>query len=246
MVTDKGFRSLEELVDRLAEVKRKLADGSIGLEGLDQACDDAREAYERLVVLRHKAREARTAAAARKPAAAEAPQEQASETPQAAAEKAPEVAEPPPVAIRLDTRAGDAAPRQTSLIEAIEETEKPGKRKERAESKPQAAQVKKDTPADGPAKKKSDPTPSVAERLGKAPISNLGKSIALSQKFWFVAELFNGDRISYDRTIDLLDGMNDLGTARQYIEREVLTKLPAAAGEEVLATFMDLVERRFA
>jgi hypothetical protein len=243
MGTDKGFRSTGELLSSLADAGRRLTEGSIGLEGLDRACDEAREVYERLVVLRHKAREARRDEASAKPAPQAPTPPHAPPAP--AKEAAPVVEEPPP--IRLDTRPGEKAPKQTSLIEAIAETEKP-----RAADKPAAGkaatagQAKPPAPktAEAPAKA-ADAAPSVAERLGRAPISNLGRSIALSQKFWFVAELFNNDRIHYDRSIDLLDAMGALQEAKDYIDKEVLARMPAPPGEEVLAAFMDLVERRF-
>lgn len=226
MGNDKGFRKMEDLVDALSTAAGGLSKGSLGLEGLESACEDARELYERLVVLRHKAREVR-----QKPAVVSEP---APPRPAKAEPAAPEVKAPEP--IRLDTRPDAAVPRQTSLIEAIEE--------ETVEA-PKAAPKTSAKSAAAAASKPADAAPTLAETLGKAPITDLSRSIALSQKFWFVAELFNGDRILYDRSIETINRMEGLDQARNYIQQEVLAKLGKPAGEEALNTFMDLVERRF-
>lgn len=217
---------MEDLVDALSTAAGGLSKGSLDLEGLESACDDARELYERLVVLRHKAREVRK----KQSVASEPP-------PPAPAKPAPRQPEPKaPEPIRLDTRPDAAVPRQTSLIEAIEE--------ETVDLTPPAAKPQAmSSPAPAPAQ--ADAPPTLAETLGKAPITDLSRSIALSQKFWFVAELFNGDRILYDRSIDAINRMEDLDQAQAYIKQEVLSKLSKPAGEEALHTFMDLVERRF-
>jgi len=223
MGNDKGFRKMNELVEALGAAARGLGDGSLGHDALEQACDDARELYERLVVLRHKAREARQR---------QAPPPQQAMAPKPQAVQAPEEAKAPPP-IRLDTRPDASVPRQTSLIEAIEATA------EEPPPQPKPRSTSRNTARSG------DAPPTLAEALGKAPISDLTRSIALSQKFWFVAELFNGDRILYDRSIDLINRMGRMDEAREYVEKEVLAKLPKPAGEEALSTFMDLVERRF-
>jgi hypothetical protein len=100
MSGDTGFRRTEELAEAVAAAARALAGRNAGLEELERACSDARELYERLVVLRHKAREAAAHGKGPLPSGPLAPE--------------PVVAEP----IRLDTR--PPATRQTSLIDAIE------------------------------------------------------------------------------------------------------------------------------
>ena len=175
MADDKGFRKMNELVAALAVVERQLASGEMDITGLDAACNDARELYERLVVLRHKAREA---------ALSLSTQPKVKEPPPAPAP----VSVPDPLAIRLDTRP-ENGPRQTSLIEAIEASEeKPAKTPAAAPSRP-ADRVP------------STKAPTLAETMERAAIPDLAKAISLSHKFWFVAELFNGDRINYEMCI---------------------------------------------
>lgn len=222
MSSDKPFRRINELVASLAGTGRELDGGGLRPASLETACDDARELYERLVVLRHKAREL---AAGHGSASTGFVQEES----KSKADVLPVVAGA--TSVRLDTRpAPDAGPRQTSLIDAIEHTEK-----DLGEARP-ADKV----PERGTA------TPTLAEKLGKAAVADLGKAISLSHKFWFVAELFNGDRIAYDKTIDRLNAMRDLAEARAYLQAEVFARVRKPADPDALATFNELVERRFA
>ncbi|MEX1132894.1 MAG: hypothetical protein WEC15_06690 [Flavobacteriales bacterium] len=238
MGKDKGFRTIQELVSALTDAERGMSSGALHLEGLETACTDARELYERLVVLRHKAREAALAPAT-KAAAPELPPEpiQAEE---------PSVAAEPPT-LRLDTRPPVISPRQTSLIEAIEATdeeEEPVKLTP-VEVPVAAAVVEAPAPAKAEKKESAKQATTVAEKLEKASISDLSKAISLSHKFWFVAELFGGDRITYDKSIGLLNALGDKEKAIVYMETEVLTKLKKPADPEALAIFMDLIERRY-
>ena len=230
MSSDKPFRKIEELVAALAEAQRGAGSGSLDLAQLDAACDDARALYERLVVLRHKAREA-TATRGAPPAKAEVvkPGDHKPEEPKP--EPPPMTAEPKPV--RLDTRPVEISPRQTSLIEAIENTEQelPLKVDGRAP----------DTAGRTPAAK----APTLAERHEHAAVADLGKAISLSHKFWFVAELFNGDRITYEKSIEKLNGFANFKEAEAYVQSEVIAKLKKAADPEALSTFTDLVQRRY-
>lgn len=217
MNSEKPFRRINDLVAALSQVSAELGSGTLHLEGLETACDDARELYERLVVLRHKARETATSTGKSAPTAVNRPREVAPATERPA--DAP--------AMRLDTRpAPEVASRQTSLIEAIEHTEQQ-----------QAA------PA---GVKPAEQGPSLAEKLEKAAVSDLNKAITLSHKFWFVAELFNGDRQAYEKGVERLNGFKDIAEADAFIRDEVVARLKKPADPEALATFHDLVQRRYA
>jgi len=238
MGKDKGFRTIHELVSALAEAERGLSSGALHLEGLETACTDARKLYERLVVLRHKARETALAPATRSAAPEQPPAPKQAEEPAVATG---------PIPLRLDTRPPVVAPRQTSLIEAIEATdelEQPTK--SAAVEVPVATAVAEvQAPARTEKKESAKLATTVAEKLEKASITDLSKAISLSHKFWFVAELFGGDRITYDKSIGLLNALGDKEKAIMYMETEVLTKLKKPADPEALATFMDLIERRY-
>jgi len=216
MSDDKGYRPMTALIASLQRAGEGLQSGSLGLDGLDRAVGDARELYERLVVLRHKAREN-----AHLKASKAAPP----------LEPAPAPAAPPTPSIRLDTRPAD--PRQISLIEAITDT---------VEEKPQPPQ-----PAASPAPPAAAKAPeSLAERLEKARINDLGKAISVSHKFWFTAELFGGDKGAYESGIARLNAAADAQVAMAILEGELLAKLQKPPAPEALETFIELLQRRFA
>lgn len=239
MGKDKGYRTIQELVSALADAERGLASGALQMEGLETACNDARDLYERLVVLRHKARETAATPIARNTYKAEPPAA-------VVAEASAEVEEPAP--LRLDTRPPVASPRQTSLIEAIEETSEVIEVPEPVapiakEAAPAPSVVATTNVAEAAAPAKAGAT--LAEKLEKASITDLSKAISLSHKFWFVAELFGGDRIFYDKSIGLLNALGDKEHAIAYVENDVLSKLKKTADPEALSTFMDLIDRRY-
>ncbi len=197
MPLTKGYERMNELASQVQQALRELEAGRLDLGGLDLLTEDARALYERLVILRHKAREA------------------------AARDQQVEVADAT-ASIRLDTRPADVLLHQTSLIDAIAETER------------------QEPPRPKPSKKTS-----LGDRIEQAPIGDLARSITLSDKFWFVAELFAGDKEKYDRAIKEINNAADLREAEQWIEREVVAVRPAPPAENVLTAFMDLVQRRF-
>jgi len=244
MSEQKGYERMHELIGSLRSALGRLEEGKLSSEGLEHTVEEARKLYERLVVIRHKAREAALIAA-----------QKAKPTVVAEAPPVPEVAP-----IRLDTRPPETAPHQTSLIDAIAETEsvpaeekpvpvKAAPMKVEAEKVPEKVVAEKPAP-EMPRVAKPKPAPkerpeTVAAKLEHAPVADLHKAIALSQKFWFVAELFAGQREQYDKSIDALNNMAGLDEAQAYMEREVVGKLPKAPGDDVLATFMELLQRRY-
>src|SRR5690606_1379642 len=96
-----------------------------------------------------------------------------------------------------------------------------------------------------PRKVTADRPLSVADRMEHAAVADLRKAIALSQKFWFVAELFEGDRKRYEEAIDALNAMAGLEEAEAYVQAEITAKQTKPPGEEVATAFMELLQRRF-
>jgi hypothetical protein len=234
MTKGAGYRTMRDLIEALGQAERRLDQGDLDLQGLEQACEDVRQLYERLVVLRHRSRERMA---------------QGKDQPPANTRRKEQDQQP----IRLDTKPAEPPVRQTSLIEAIEETaqEAPAEKQQPVAPPPPPepageAPDKKEAPAGKeprPAEPKKPAT--VAEKLEKASISSLARSITLSHKFWFVSELYNGDRIFYEKSITQLDTMTDLEAARTFVRTEVIANLKKPADPDALNTFMDLIERRF-
>jgi hypothetical protein len=224
MPDHKGHDRITELIASLTMAMGRLQKGQLGLEELEQSTTEARLLYERLVVLRHKLREGAVGHAVKT----------AKPVPD------PAVPGPEPVPIRLDTRPPEAPVHQTSLIDAIAETEAT------VTPPPKAVPVAKPRPA-SPAKQaraEADRPLTVADRMEHAPVADLRKAIALSQKFWFVAELFGGDRARYEAAIDVLNAAEGFDAAREWMQKEVLAPLPAPPGD-VAETFTELLRRRF-
>ena len=196
MTEDKAFKSMGELIHMLAAAEDDLEKGVLRLEGLDKACDDARELYERLVVLRHRAREGR----------------QTIDAPGT-------VADP----IRLDTKPA-ISPGQTSLIDAIADSERTGNRTTQKRGK-----------RSGPA----------IRNEAMARVLDLSKAISLNHKFWFVAEFFKGDRSAFDRAVSTKNEMEKKQDALAYLENEVLAALDKPPDQEALDSFKELLDRRF-
>lgn len=238
MSNDKGFRPMNALVESLRKAEEGLRVGTLGAEDLDQATVDARELYERLVVLRHKSREG-IRSKAKEPVKAPEPKAIA---PVAAAAPAP--APPPPApapkpaesTIRLDTRPQD--PRQTSLVEAIADDQEPEPPVMRT-----AAEYLKAAAAATATRTKAPET--LAQKLEKARIPDLSKAISLSHKFWFTAELFGGDGKAYEQGIGRLNGAKDAKEAQAILENDVLATLKKPADPGAIETFTELLQRRF-
>lgn len=263
---------MNELIRSLQQAMGRLGEGKLDLPELEQCTEDARALYERMVVLRHKAREA--AVSAGKQVVAKGVGVRPTTVEEAIAE-----ADVKESVIRLDTRPAEAAPHQTSLIDAIAESEAPPVPKPAAElPKPPASpkpapeapkfqelpkpavEASKPTapstpaveapkppapPKPKPQKEKQEQPISLADKMEHAPVADLRKAIALSQKFWFVAELFGGERDRYEKAIDAINAMGSKHEAEAYMHTEITGKLPKPPGEEVAATFMDLLQRRF-
>lgn len=228
MAETKASDRMNGLLRSLQQAMERLQGGQLTLEELEQATGQAQALYERFVVLRHKAREGAVGAVKK----AEAPAPKA-EGPKAGEEEA---------SIRLDTRPAEIAPQQTSLIDAIAETESLNAMAAEAAPTP-APKPKANKPA---AKQAASERPvTLADKLEHAPVADLRKAIALSQKFWFVAELFANDRKRYEEAIDALNAMPGLKEAEAFLKNEVIAKLPNPPGEEVATTFSELLQRRY-
>ncbi len=97
-----------------------------------------------------------------------------------------------------------------------------------------------------PSLKEAPKTTTISEKLEKAHVDDLGKAISVSHKFWFTAELFNGDRGSFEKAIDRLNKSKDLDEAHAWLDTDVWPQLKTPAATEARTTFLELLQRRFA
>jgi hypothetical protein len=220
---------MHQLWTSVQQALRDLDAGKLDLDGLERASADAQALYERLIILRHKAREGKhTVAGAASPVDGPPPVTAPAELPN----------------MRLDTRPTDIPPRQTSLIDAIAETETPPPAKPSPPEHVRGAS----TPPARPPRTNDKPAvkgPSLGDKLEKAPINDLHKAIALSQKFWFVAELFGGQRERYEKAVDTINTIGSIEEARAFMAKEIVAKAARPPAEDALQAFTELVDRRF-
>lgn len=254
MSNTKAFRTMSDLIDGLQRAEAGMRGGSLSLEALDNASADARELYERLIVLRHKAREhaigkpaleAKPDAAGKKQSALPLEADRNPEPiileakPAAPVSTAPKPEAPTapatPAPIRLNIRPSEQ--RQEEEAEA-----EPSVMKTAAEYLKEA-QAAKGATAQTSATKSAE---SVAEKLERAKITDLSKAITLSDKFWFIKELFGGDAKAYEVGVSLLNSAKDQAEAKSFLNDELLTKLKNPPDAEALEAFTELIERRFA
>lgn len=85
------------------------------------------------------------------------------------------------------------------------------------------------------------------EQLGEndysqgSPVSNLKDSIGLNDRFYYIREIFNGNRDEYEGTISRLENANDFNDARQ-----IISSLNAGNRDnEAVKHLTDLVKRKF-
>ncbi len=220
------FISLQGLADKIAQQVNQIYDGQSKKDHLENLVLNARDLYERLVVLRHKAYEQESLAPQQPKVNFEIPLQDL---------------------LHSENNAEESNPfRQVSLMEIIEEVEEEVKPIEETfetetennfqvfqleESQPNAEESPDKTPdssvGDTPIFSLNDiiaqqqTSVNVASKLGVAAIDDLKKAITMNQRFQFARELFNGDTELYEITISDLNN-----TSSQMIESKLseLTK----------------------
>ncbi len=237
------FKSIPELIQSLNQLALRINKGTVGLEEFESKMHDARELYERLVILRFKAIEDRNLMG------------RYSGENDAAEIKEASIAEEPMVAAK-----------QISLIDSIEEisreenTDEPSQQAytqqpqnqqpappETQKTRPVEEPVKSDVipPAEPPLPQNKATLPdSLAEKLSQTKIHDLNAVIGLNQKFRFIKELFNGNSAAYDHAIKSLNHCENFEEADQ--KTAELTDTYKWGDEDPLAlALLNLIERRY-
>ena len=81
---------------------------------------------------------------------------------------------------------------------------------------------------------------SVASKLMLQPISDLKSAIGINDKFQFINELFEGNSDQFNHYLELINNSSDKQNAESHLAR-----LNLDPENEVVQTFLNLVERRF-
>jgi hypothetical protein len=225
------FKSIPELIQSLNHLATRINKGTVGLEEFEVTLRDARELYERLVILRYKAIEDRNLMGSPRQADI--------------FEAVPEVEEIKP------------APKQISLIDSIEEIkrEKISPPMEVIEPRPEPVKPAPvaQKPIDPPphihpssrAPKETELKESVAEKMSHTPIKDLAVAIGLNQKFQFIKELFQADADAYKSAVSKLNSFSGGTEAEQYLRNELMATYGWNEEEPLVIAFTELVHRRY-
>lgn len=81
----------------------------------------------------------------------------------------------------------------------------------------------------------------LSSKLQSKPIQDIGTSLGLNDRFKLINELFKGDKDSYLRTIDILDGASNFNEAFNYIS----TSYDWDMEDDSVQMLLDLVRRKF-
>lgn len=266
------FKSIPELIQSLNLLAQRINKGTVGLEEFEVTLRDARELYERLVILRYKAIEDRNLMGmARRP-----PDEANAASPTELKEPVPEPA---------------LAPKQISLIDSIEEIAREDEPETRSEVTPPAAEktsqpVQQTIALDEPQNEKPEPDPTpksepkpaaqsvpeagktepqdkrtmstlneaisnssqgntLADQLGRTKIDDLAVAIGLNQKFQFIKELFDGDADAYSKAVTALNQCDSHKEAQNVLKNEWMKPYGWDEEDETTLVFLNLVERRY-
>lgn len=89
------------------------------------------------------------------------------------------------------------------------------------------------------------PVINVADKLKDTPIRDLAKSIAISKKFEFINDLFDGNSEAYKSCLSAIENSGSYENATSHIESVVMKSFNWDDNELLAAEFFALVKRRF-
>lgn len=226
-MSDIEYQSISHLSGQLHQQILHLEEGEMELEELQLALDNAREIYERLVVLRYRAYDELVHTTREMPMSAETV---VPELP--AQESLVEVSETPFIEEQEVVVDEEVIPvtEPESLFDAVDNVQ------------PQPAPIVEQVTT--PAIQKPVEHESIGEKLSKSPIPDLKRAIGLNQKFLFINTLFAGDAIAYDETLSEINAMQSYADAESKCS-ELRLKYKWSDEEPTTVQFEDLVERRF-
>lgn len=186
------------------------------LENLQTALDNAREVYERLIVLRYRAYDELVHTTREMPLFSET-----------------EMPETESIESLVEVIEVVSAPEkeQPKVLETVQPEPTPVKAQE-------VTPITKATPI------KINDQESIGDKLSKSAIPDLKKAIGLNQKFLFINTLFSGDALAYDEAVSTINSMNSFSDAQDKCS-ELRSKYKWNDEEPATEQFEDLIERRF-
>ena len=236
-----GINSYQSMNELLAELDRKLNDmnkGNMSLQDLDKGLELVREIYERLVVVRHKARELAVA-----PAKKPANEYKAPEVKPVAVQEVPavvlaeEVKEEPAFNFSFSAPVESAEPVEVDTVPTVSKSVQRVRK-----SLPKAKENIEPTLKDKLATEEDSLT--LRKKLQSTPVLDLTKEIGIGKKFEYISLMFKGDGKAYNVAISSLNSCSDLGQAKQLLN-DFSTNHGWNLEDKTVVKFIELVERRY-
>lgn len=88
-------------------------------------------------------------------------------------------------------------------------------------------------------------TDTIAEFLKRKTVESIRKSITINQKFMFVRELFDEDENLFTRSINELDGLENMTQAAQYLENNFFSNSRWDRENEAVMEFLEVLQKKF-
>ncbi len=87
----------------------------------------------------------------------------------------------------------------------------------------------------------------LSEKLSEMPIKDIKKAMGLNERIFTVNELFGGDQVVFDLTVDTLNKLSDYDQAKSFLLQNAATKYKwdAKGRQKKAKNFIKLVKRRY-
>lgn len=237
------YKSIKDIVNRLSEDVEKLENGNMNVDDLESVLDDVRSLHERIAILQYLAIQPASSSSSK------------------------EKLKPSSFSFGVDQNMLDSLrepSNQTNLLDAIEQENDPKlEEKEEVVSKVVVKeQVKEEVVEKVPVEPEKSmenrneellsindsfsgqEQQSLAQQLGRKPISDLSDAIGLNQKFLFMNELFEGENNLYKEAINALNNFASYFEADEYIN-VLRSRHNWDTTSKSVKDFIEIVERRY-
>lgn len=250
-----SFQNINDLAISLAEQIKKINTGHLSVKDLEAAVNQAKDIYERLIVLRHKAYEkfGEPQTNVVEPVKENVKEVEikpidftAFEDESAKKVSAPKVVKPSLPDVGFDFTQDDAPIEKTEAPVVAQEVKKPLD-VVRAEIKSESKSMhenfaKEELPLNEKLKQDSDLP--LRKKLQIKPISDLRSEIGIGKKFEYINFLFGGDSKAYEAGIDALNACQSGEEAKQKLN-DFGSQYNWNFEEKSIIKFVELVELKF-
>lgn len=233
------YKSIAEIVKRLSADIERLENGNMSVEELEGVLDDVRALHERIAILQYLAvqPQPQTKAKAKTNSFSFGVDQNMLDS----------LREPTNQTNLLDAIEQENLPEEDSNDSPIEKNEikqEPIKEEPVISEEKKAEVLKEEGKSINDSFSNQQEVESLAQKLGKKPITDLSEAIGLNQKFLFMNDLFEGENNLYKEAIKTLNSFSSYFEADEYIN--VLSSRHSwDSTSRTVKDFIELVERRY-